>query len=114
MKKATSANLAAAKTATAIPCWECVAIPDSETDATKKGDAVYMNPGSEDYNPAPFPVRITMTTLAKPMNFVRSGGKWYLSFTLLPGPVEDAGYAVEIGEGGQVTFEEAARLAFGC
>ena len=118
MKKQVKADTTpAAKSAPAstLPCWECVAMPDSAIDENADGQEVFLT-FPEDFSPAPFPVRITVTALAKPFNLFRVDGKWRLSFDLLPEKDAEGEftYAVEVGEGGPLTFEEATRLLFGC
>ncbi len=118
MKKQAKAETNTAATsapASTLPCWECVALPDSALDENADGQQVYLNT-STDYSPTPFPVRLTVTARAKPFNLFRVDGKWRLSFDLLPEKDADGEFTftVEVGEGGPLTFEEATRLLFGC
>ena len=97
----------------ALPAWECFVLDESKCDETPEGQEMFFEP-PQDFHPASVPVRLTLTAEVRPLNLLRRGGRWCLSFDLkgcdgCASPV----LAIECGEGGPLSLEEAAQLFFG-
>ena len=93
--------------------WECFVVDDSEWDTMPDGQEVFFCL-PEDYKPAPLPVRLTFTAEIHPLNLARRRGRWCLSFLFKGGNGEASPeLAVECGDGGPLSLEEALQLFFG-
>lgn len=93
---------------------ECFVVKDSEWDETPDGAEMFFS-APEGIKPAPVPVRLTIAANIRPANLIRRRGRWCMTFDLLDMEDEEepAMLAVECGEGGPLSLEEAAQLFFG-
>ena len=99
-----------------IPTFSAFVLPDTDIDETtdKYGVALH-NCWDGEKQATPFRVRMTVEAEVRPMDLVRVDGRWCLSFVVIPpNDAHEWSFAVEVGDGGAFSFEEAVnRLVAG-
>jgi hypothetical protein len=97
-----------------IPTFSAFILPDKEVETAANGyGAAIGNCWDGEENSASFRVRMTIEADVRPVNMVRVGGRWCLSFVVGIDGSDEWTFATEVGDGGSLSFEEAANRLVG-
>lgn len=111
----------AKREATGIPEFKAFPIDEKAWDETRDGYNVYLDPsgpGERDESPAIFRASLSIEAEVRPLQLARIGGRWCLCFSIVsPNEHERKSecplFAVECGDGGGMSLEEAANRLYG-
>ena len=82
-----------------------IVLPDDEIDETESGECVFFDASMNGETMA----NICMNARIKPLDFIRSRGKWFMSFDILPkNGAEHFSFAVEVEKEKQALLDAAA------
>ena len=91
---------------------KAIALPDDEIDETGSGECVFVDMDAPLQNKVI--ANLCMTVRIKPLNFVRSRGKWFMSFDIMPeNGAKYFTFAVELEKEEQALFNAATSAKFG-
>lgn len=83
-----------------------IVLPDDEIDETESGECVFFDASMN----GEIMANICMNARIKPLDFVRSSGKWFMAFDILPpeGGETEFSFAVEVEKEKQALLDAAA------